>query len=108
MPLYELQAENGKRVWISAYFAKTAVVETTGETKVYAFHHDAQNHDQERYFCPNCGTTLFWYVSSMPESIGIAGGCFADEGLPNPTFSLTDSKRWSWVSLPKEWKICEQ
>ena len=53
----------GSAFGISAYFDKTAIVETKGETKTYAFHHSAQNHDQERHFCANCGTTLFWFLS---------------------------------------------
>jgi len=96
----------GSAFGISAYFEKTAVVEMQGETRVYAFHHAAQNHDQERHFCPNCGTTLFWFLSAAPESIGVAGGCFADEPLPDPTYSVTDQKRLPWVSLPEPWKVC--
>lgn len=46
-----------------------------------------------------------WYVSSAPEKIGIAGSCFADEGLPDPTYSVTDRKKESWVSLPPHWKV---
>ena len=98
----------GSAFGISAYFDKTAVVEQKGETNVYAFHHAAQNHDQERHFCANCGTTLFWYLSAAPESIGIAGGCFADETLPDPTYSVTDRKRWPWVSLPEQMKVYPQ
>ena len=98
----------GSAFGISAYFDKTSVVEAKGETKTYSFHHVAQNHDQERHFCINCGTTLFWFLTAAPESIGIAGGCFADQALPEPTCSVTDSKRWPWVSLPEGWKIYPQ
>ena len=95
----------GSAFGISAYFAKDAVVRQEGDTKVYAFHHAAQNHDQQRHFCPHCGTTLFWFVSSLPDKIGIAGGCFAGEGLPEPSYSVTDGRREPWVSLPANWKV---
>jgi hypothetical protein len=95
----------GSAFGISAYFDKTAVTAFTGQTKVYAFHHAAQNHDQARHFCPDCGTTLFWYLTALPEKIGIAGGCFADEALPEPTYSVTDGKREAWVSLPGHWQV---
>jgi len=95
----------GSAFGISAYFDRTAVVQQRGETKTYTFHHTAQNHDQERHFCSHCGTTLFWFVSSVPEKIGIAGGCFADAGLPEPSYSVTDWKRESWVSLPQHWEV---
>jgi hypothetical protein len=95
----------GSAFGISAYFDKTAVTAFTGQTKVYAFHHAAQNHEQKRHFCPDCGTTLFWYLTALPEKIGIAGGCFADEGLPEPTLTVTDGKREAWVSLPGNWQV---
>ena len=95
----------GSAFGISAYFDRATVVSRTGETTVYAFHHAPQNHDQERHFCPKCGTTLFWYVSALPEAIGIAGGCFADDNLPNPTYSVTDKKRETWLTLPSNWKV---
>jgi len=95
----------GSAFGISAYFARTSVVETMGEMKTYAFHNARQGHDQVRHFCVNCGTTLFWFVSTLPQSIGIAGGCFADEVLPEPTYSVTDTQRFPWVSLPEHWKV---
>lgn len=95
----------GSAFGISAYFDRGAVVGTTGQTRVYAFHHAAGKHDQERHFCPNCGTTLFWHVSSMPDKVGVAGGCFADGGLPEPTYSATDHKREAWLGLPPGWQL---
>ena len=98
----------GSAFGISAYFARDAVVRQVGQTHVYAFHHAAQDHDQARHFCSRCGTTLFWFVSALPDLIGIAGGCFAGEALPEPTFSVTDGQREPWVSLPGTWKVWAQ
>jgi hypothetical protein len=93
----------GSAFGISAYFDRSAVMSQSGTTQRYAFHHAAQGHDQERHFCAGCGTTLFWFVSTLPEQIGIAGGCFAGEGLPEPTYSVTHQGREPWVSLPAGW-----
>ena len=98
----------GSAFGISAYFDRSAVIERTGKTSVYAFHHAPQDQDQERHFCSLCGTTLFWFVSVLPEKIGIAGGCFADGGLPEPTYSVTDRNREAWVSLPGHWQVYQQ
>ncbi|MCA3222112.1 MAG: GFA family protein [Burkholderiales bacterium] len=84
------------------------MVRQVGQTHVYAFHHAAQDHDQARHFCARCGTTLFWFVSALPDLIGIAGGCFAGEALPEPTYSVTDGQREPWVSLPGTWKVWAQ
>ena len=97
----------GSAFGISAYFPRNNVVQTTGETRIYAFHHTAQSHDQERHFCTGCGTTLFWYVSALPELVGIAGGCFAEENLGEPRMSVTHSKKMAWLELPCTWKVSE-
>lgn len=95
----------GSAFGISAYFDKASVVECSGHTSVYSFHHATQGHDQERHFCPRCGTTLFWYISSLPGQIGIAGGCFADHGLPEPGYSVSHAKKERWVGLPDGWSV---
>jgi hypothetical protein len=33
------------------------------------------------YFCPTCGTSVFWESDKFPELIGIAVGCFGDPFL---------------------------
>lgn len=99
------QRRTGSAFGISAYFARSSVVAQTGETTVYAFHHAQQGHDQARHFCSRCGTTLFWTVTTLPDWIGIAGGCFADGGLPEPTYSVTHRKKAAWLTLPPTWKV---
>jgi hypothetical protein len=94
----------GSAFGISAYFRRDAVVHTTGQTAVYAFHHAGQNHHQSRHFCARCGTTLYWTISTLPDSIGVAAGCFADDELPAPTLSVTHGKKVPWVDLIGDWK----
>ncbi|MEP6791225.1 MAG: GFA family protein [Ramlibacter sp.] len=95
----------GSAFGISAYFLKSALVRVKGESSVYALHNSAQDHEQQRHFCSRCGTTLFWFVSTLPEQFGVAGGCFADNGLPAPTSSFTHQKKESWVEIPEGWEI---
>ncbi len=97
----------GSAFGISTYFPRKNVVQIAGETQVYSFHHVAQNHDQERHFCKVCGTTLFWYLSALPELIGIAGGCFAEQNLGEPKMSVTHAKKLAWLTLPCTWKTHE-
>ena len=98
----------GSAFGISSYFPRASVVALTGSTTVYAFHHQAQDPDQQRHFCARCGTTLYWTLSAMPELIGIAGGCFADDGLPEPTYSTTHRKKEAWLSLPSTWRVHQE
>jgi len=96
---------SGSAFGISTYFLRSDMVEITGTTRTYSFHHAAGNHDQERHFCEKCGTTLFWYMSTRPMLIGIAGGCFADDSLGEPTWSANNSQKLSWLTLPSGWRI---
>ena len=97
----------GSAFGISAYFKIDNIIEKTENLNVYRLHHEEKNHDQERHFCSVCGTTLYWTISSMPNLIGIAGGCFTDQPLPIPGFSANNASQYSWVSLPSECKIVE-
>ena len=94
----------GSAFGISSYFQRARVIEKTGAMQVYAFHHAAQDHDQARHFCAACGTTLFWFVSTQPELIGIAGGCFAEDNLAEPTASVSHARKLAWVGLPGTWR----
>ncbi len=93
----------GSAFGISLYF-READVTLHGEAREYALHNAAQAHDQQRYFCPRCGTTLYWRVSTLDDQIGVAGGCFTGQLPGTPTLSATDTKRYDWVSLPAHWE----
>jgi hypothetical protein len=85
-----------------------AVVEQAGETQVYAFHHAAQGHDQERHFCSRCGTTLFGFLSTASREHRYRRWLLPDDGLQEPAYSVTDRKREAWVSLPSHWQVDPQ
>ena len=40
------------------------------------------------YFCPNCGSTVYWEIPERDRGIGIAGGTFADPDFPPPKYSV--------------------
>ena len=81
----------------AAYFKKEQVSNISGPLSCYELHHEEQNHDQQRYFCASCGTTLYWLVSDRPHVIGVAGGCFSQSPLLMPTISASESNRCSWL-----------
>ena len=52
-------------------------------------------------FCSNCGSTIFWEISEVPEIYGVAMGCFGDENFgPTPVFSVYEARMHPWVQLP--------
>ena len=53
----------------------------------------------EIHFCPDCGSSVFWYAEFGPDLIGIAFGAFADPSMPWPTLSVWETTRHPWVTF---------
>jgi hypothetical protein len=53
-------------------------------------------------FCPDCGTTVFWYPEIAPDAIGIALGAFADPSFPAPALSIWEETKHPWVAFQHE------
>jgi hypothetical protein len=51
------------------------------------------------YFCPNCGSTVFWKADNLPALIGVAVGALADPKHPAPVRSVFEQSRHSWVQI---------
>jgi len=52
------------------------------------------------YFCPNCGSNMYWESDRNPLTCGIAGGAFDDADLPPPTSSVFEEDMHAWLGLP--------
>ena len=76
-----------------------------GNTDTYEINNDET--EQQRYFCKSCGTTLYWKIARFPgipgisEMTGIAGGCFIESPIPEPTLSASNENKCAWLDLPK-------
>lgn len=92
------QRRTGSAFGHSAYFDNEQIVAKTGDTSVY---HVEGETVQNRHFCPSCGTTLYWSNSYFDTMTGIAGGCFSDDPLPEPAYTVNNDTRCAWVGLPK-------
>jgi hypothetical protein len=84
----------------SAYFADEQVTARTGNFSVY----EITAKPQRRSFCAACGTTLFWRADGWPSKTGIAGGCFIETPLPEPSLTVSNDGRCTWLGLPAEWR----
>jgi len=90
----------GSAFGISVYFKRDNVVGITGETYCYHLTSRYDGSKQERFFCKACGTTVYWHISTFPDLIGIAGGCFVEECFGKPGYSVSTKSKWSWIKLP--------
>jgi hypothetical protein len=51
------------------------------------------------YFCPACGTTLYWVLDEQSNIVAVAVGAFADPTFPPPKVSVYESRRHPWSIL---------
>ena len=82
----ECQRRTGSPFGVSTYFQKEQV-SVEGPSKVYVRGSDS-GRKPECHFCPDCGSTVFWYSERNPDLIGIAFGAFADPSMPWPMASV--------------------
>jgi hypothetical protein len=53
-------------------------------------------------FCPECGATVYYRLSTVPDVIAVPIGAFADPVFPQPTISVYESRRHAWLTVPAE------
>ena len=51
------------------------------------------------HFCPDCGATVFYVLSTDPDVMAVPIGAFADPGFPPPTVSAYESRRHPWLTI---------
>jgi hypothetical protein len=93
----DCQRRTGSVLGVGAYFAKEHVT-VSGESKVFVRPTDAGN-QFVTHFCPNCGTSIYWYSDRNPDRIGVAVGAFANPSFPGPVRSVWEQSMHSWVAV---------
>lgn len=56
--------------------------------------------DATFHFCPECGATVYYRLSTVSDVIAIPIGAFADPTFPPPTISVYESRRHPWLTVP--------
>ena len=51
------------------------------------------------FFCPNCGSTVFWKADNLPGFMGVAVGALADPQYPAPSRSVFEQSKHHWVQI---------
>jgi hypothetical protein len=96
------QRRTGALASNGAAFAK-AQVRIEGPSKV--FERDGQPGRKVRfYFCPDCGTSLYWDADVRPDWYLLAVGAFADPDFPPPSVSIFEESKHTWIHLPEGMK----
>jgi hypothetical protein len=51
------------------------------------------------YFCPNCGSSVYWNADNLPSMIAVAVGALADPKFPAPVRSIFERSKHHWVQI---------
>jgi hypothetical protein len=57
------------------------------------------------YFCPSCGSTVYWVMQEQPDIVAVTVGSFADPAFPPPKFSVYESRRHPWSILAEGMQV---
>jgi hypothetical protein len=95
------QRRTGSVFQVGAVFSEDQRVGLEGDAAVYnGLEVDgvgtSAGDDVTYYFCPTCGSTVFWTFEGRPVLV-VAVGNFADPGFPRPTAELHAPQRHHWV-----------
>lgn len=50
-------------------------------------------------FCPTCGSTIAYKIDAWPDVVAVPLGAFARHEFPDPTYSIYESRKQSWVTV---------
>ncbi|WP_421984036.1 GFA family protein [Roseibium sp.] len=89
------QRRTGSAFGIAAFFFKEKV-KITGQSKTYRRPGES-GCDVVFHFCPDCGSTVFWYPLSKPDKVAVGVGAFSDTRFPGPGKEVHTLNRLRWV-----------
>jgi hypothetical protein len=91
------QRRTGSTYGIAAFF-RAENVEAAGRAQDYSRPSDS-GFDVTFCFCPDCGSTIYWKPSRMPNLVAVAVGAFADPAFPKPTQAVYAEHQHHWVDF---------
>jgi hypothetical protein len=91
------QRRSGSPFSVGAFYAIDAV-EISGATTEFV-HVGDSGRSVRIYFCPTCGSTIYWKPDALPSLIGVAVGALADPDFPAPVLSIFERSKHHWVQF---------
>ena len=92
------QRRTGAPYGVGAYF-KAEQVSVEGAAKTFARTSDAGRW-LKQYFCPECGSAVYWEMELRPATFGVAFGAFDHPGPWTPMAAVWTDHKAVWVPLP--------
>ncbi|HEY4171848.1 MAG TPA: GFA family protein [Rhodopila sp.] len=93
----DCQRRTGAPFGVGAFYPADAVV-VSGSSQEFA-RNGASGGTVRSYFCPNCGSTVYWKADALPSMIGVAVGALGDPTYPAPFRSVFERSKHGWVRI---------
>jgi hypothetical protein len=95
------QRRTGSAFGFQARFPRERV-HIEGRSTEFVRRADDDGDPRSFHFCPHCGATVYYVLASAPDVVAVPVGAFADPSFPRPLFSVWESRRHAWVTVPSE------
>jgi hypothetical protein len=95
------QQRTGSAFSVNARFASEQV-DVSGRFEQFVRCSDEGGDKRSFHFCPDCGSTVYYTLATLPGMVAIPVGGFADPSFPPPLVSIYESRRHAWVELAAE------
>jgi hypothetical protein len=93
----ECQRRTGAPFGVNAYYPSDQV-RIIGDATEYE-RRGSSGMSVRLYFCPKCGTTVYWRADKFSSLIGIAVGAIVDPQFPRPRRSVFEQAKHRWVQI---------
>lgn len=93
----DCQRRTGSVMGVGAYFAADKV-KASGPARSFT-RKGRSGGTFTQYFCPDCGTALYWEAALRPGLVGVAVGGFGGAPFSLPTRSVWEENKHGWVTL---------
>jgi hypothetical protein len=93
----DCQRRTGAPFGVGAFYPVEAVI-ISGTPKLFT-RAAASGGKVHSWFCPNCGSSIYWQAENLPSLIGVAVGARADPNYPAPVRSIFEQSKHSWVQI---------
>ena len=93
----DCQRRTGAPFGVGAFYPAEVAI-SSGTTKQFT-RDTASGAKVHTYFCPNCGSTVYWKADNLPGFVGVAIGALADPHYPPPVKSIFEQSKHDWVEI---------
>jgi len=93
----DCQRRTGAPFGVGAFYPAAAV--TVAGTPKQFTRLAASGGKVHSYFCPDCGSTVYWKADNLPAMVGVAVGAMADPQYPAPVRSVFEQSKHAWVDI---------